>query len=783
MSFAEEATGPAAATMTTRRPKTPVFGLKGKLPEKNPMLRHEPKLEYIPLSAAERQAAQRVGPDQAATLGHVSIQQRQPGGPPRGGAGVAASWGFAGGMDGEGSTRQALLTYIAEARGKTGRPQTAPEQSGAGGFQQLVGFAPPLQTAGDWHSPAGINMTRPVSTGGQQFSASFSDEIAFRERRVAERRQHAFHPNNAVLAKQSRLERQTAKHMVVNTDETQREEKREEKHTEALARIRGQRAERNKKGAQTPAAKARDGAGSRGAPTTQESAPAYFRNVSTSPVRKGVRWRPVTPSPEPGARAGRLPALIDAAADGSNISVDPAVFVFAAEEEDDEDDGDEKQEGAEPSRETDLKTGEVAVQEPEPNPESEATEPAVVSNADMEWVCSLFDGSTPAAAALRGLASVIATAIKGSTGDAATDSVAESIGNVDVISLESQWRDGLGSQASQHMLQLVAGCVQHAQQLQADRGGVGAATAKGGELALGSPKDFDGGLVGLLGMPSGLNESQWITSMASEHCDVEHGQWGASQFAWTTFDYHLTTSPMQEYLWVTKSIWNGQPADHAPGGCESRSSEREDMRLRRQAAPIDLVYLNAPKLAFDMLCREAAAGVLVFEVPEETFTKNFEELGVNRAEIISLRMYTGPLLALYNTVLQSGGKVLAGIKYPHQRSNTDGRTTGKFVTTIHTISSGILKLSKITPAASVYRGISPKDVPNQLLQPDEFGSKSGISVGFISTTTDIDLASRCSSERNLSHILEYQMDRLSRGAMVQFLSQYTHEAEVVFAPL
>lgn len=51
--------GIARKLLTSARPKTPLFGLDGKTPEKNPMLRHEPLLEFMPLSGSELLAAQR----------------------------------------------------------------------------------------------------------------------------------------------------------------------------------------------------------------------------------------------------------------------------------------------------------------------------------------------------------------------------------------------------------------------------------------------------------------------------------------------------------------------------------------------------------------------------------------------------------------------------------------------------------------------------------------------------------------------------------------------------
>ena len=53
-------------------------------------------------------------------------------------------------------------------------------------------------------------------------------------------------------------------------------------------------------------------------------------------------------------------------------------------------------------------------------------------------------------------------------------------------------------------------------------------------------------------------------------------------------------------------------------------------------------------------------------------------------------------------------------------------TSSKFVTTIHAIQSGLLKLSALTPVMKVYRG-----VPDQLELPGKFGGRHGIEYGFM----------------------------------------------------
>ena len=65
--------------------------------------------------------------------------------------------------------------------------------------------------------------------------------------------------------------------------------------------------------------------------------------------------------------------------------------------------------------------------------------------------------------------------------------------------------------------------------------------------------------------------------------------------------------------------------------------------------------------------------------PEE-ISELYTKLDVNMAELLALRLYTGPMFEFYNNVLRAkGGKVPFGGWYPGLK---DEVTTGKFVTTI-----------------------------------------------------------------------------------------------------
>ena len=72
-------------------------------------------------------------------------------------------------------------------------------------------------------------------------------------------------------------------------------------------------------------------------------------------------------------------------------------------------------------------------------------------------------------------------------------------------------------------------------------------------------------------------------------------------------------------------------------------------------------------------------------------------------EVLGLRLYTGPMYVWYNCrVLRKGVK-------------------GMYITTIHCISSAIVKMAKLQKTATVYRGVAGGVLPDAFFTPDENG--------------------------------------------------------------
>ena len=111
-----------------------------------------------------------------------------------------------------------------------------------------------------------------------------------------------------------------------------------------------------------------------------------------------------------------------------------------------------------------------------------------------------------------------------------------------------------------------------------------------------------------------------------------------------------------------------------------------------------------------------------------------------------------------------------------------------YVTTIHAINSCVLKLSKLTKAGKVFRGIKDAKLPKTFWVANSMGIRGGIEFGFSSTSTDKDQAMAYAGAAGMaagdaSTIFEMQMGMVDRGADLAWLSQYPHEREVLLPPL
>ncbi|KOO30698.1 ankyrin repeat [Chrysochromulina tobinii] len=138
---------------------------------------------------------------------------------------------------------------------------------------------------------------------------------------------------------------------------------------------------------------------------------------------------------------------------------------------------------------------------------------------------------------------------------------------------------------------------------------------------------------------------------------------------------------------------------------------------------------------------------------------------------MALRLHTGPMYVHYSL------RVLRGSVY------------GQYVTTIHALNSGVVKLSRLQKPRTVYRVVSGGMLPKEFFEPDSKGIMGGVELAFLSCTSDRQVAfthergplDEPRPDRPLM-LFQIKMGLGDAGADVEFLSQTPMEKEVVFAP-
>eukprot|EP00039_Didymoeca_costata_P000268 m.44904 g.44904 ORF g.44904 m.44904 type:complete len:978 (+) comp10159_c0_seq1:184-3117(+) len=256
----------------------------------------------------------------------------------------------------------------------------------------------------------------------------------------------------------------------------------------------------------------------------------------------------------------------------------------------------------------------------------------------------------------------------------------------------------------------------------------------------GGVEAFYGGLDSLIGPP----HPDLAAELYAEHNNVTNeAEFGCSMKEFTAHNFKTHTTPAIEFAFVVEA-----KIPVSTGG---------NIRI---PTSIDSIFEDPVK-------RMADFGLNVTR-------EEFASIGLLKEEVIALRLYTGPMYTLYNAVLRNKGK---------------GQYRGKFTTTIHLINSGILKLSKLQFCTVVYRGISGRVLPDAFREPNKYGVRGGVEFGFMSCTTDrnvaLGYASHEGEQQDCLHgtVLEIRMGMFHKGAQMNWLSQYSHEGEILYAPL
>jgi len=343
-------------------------------------------------------------------------------------------------------------------------------------------------------------------------------------------------------------------------------------------------------------------------------------------------------------------------------------------------------------------------------------------------------------------------------------------------------------------------------------------------LTYGDLNTFFGGLEAMVGAPL----PRVRDAMAAEHTKQRD-----SHLVFTAENYGTTTTSATEWAFVAEP--ESRPHDKWPVEAKlvpklvltlkPDSSKSEPVGVRIEiVAPEHRKPRRAPMSIPKLRWRVAERGVRLQAQGEPALTLE---------EAFGARLYTGPLFVKYNAVLrgldspvlylrcemvrlccsaedaalhakaaeEAKAKRLAekpsfGARKPTAADEVALREytraayeevvkrINKYTTTLHAINSVVVKLSKLTKASTVYRGVHDFVLPDQFWTPNKHGVRGGIDGAFLSTTLKREEASKiATSGKAAPLIFEIQQGMIDRGADISFLSQYPFEKEILFNPL
>lgn len=192
---------------------------------------------------------------------------------------------------------------------------------------------------------------------------------------------------------------------------------------------------------------------------------------------------------------------------------------------------------------------------------------------------------------------------------------------------------------------------------------------------------------------------------------------GASDGALKTSNYQVVFTPRKEYQFVTDAAFQ----DEMDAGIDYETQDRIGVR---EKVDLEVALADAANRITDSFKK------MGWSSDGAKIAEDFKGLKFTIVELAALRLYTGPMFLLYNTKLRS---MSSGGTVPERDSQLGGlRTHGRYTTTIHAINSGIIKLSRIQPTCTIYRGMSGMKLPSSFLEPNAYNVRAGVEVSLAS---------------------------------------------------
>ena len=304
-----------------------------------------------------------------------------------------------------------------------------------------------------------------------------------------------------------------------------------------------------------------------------------------------------------------------------------------------------------------------------------------------------------------------------------------------------------------------------------------------GTLTYSDLSTFFRGLEGRIGAP----DPKVIAAM-----EAEHTARGDSANPFTTGNYAVTTTSLIEWAFVATPEAmpdDGWPVEEALAAAALGPSPGREASNANAALLASSASMREPLPLAELQAR--------LEERSERL-RAMDEPPLSLPEAMSARLYTGPMFVKYNCVLRGLDSAVAPLRAQmvglcSARADAEALASGgatyaqvrtvlnTYTTTLHAINSSIVKLSKLTVACKVYRGVSGRMLPEQFWRANAFNVKGGIDSAFMSTTCDKEVAMSyaAGAPSGAGFIFEIQQGMVDRGADISFLSQYPHEEEIL----